>query len=167
MYIDITLLTFHAIAAFGLVRMHGLIGVTMMSGIFSLLSAAIFMRMDAVDVAFTEAAVGAGMTTVLLLATLAIVGNTEKEIKSIHWPSLALVLCLIICICSTMLAAQPTLKYRYQGHWRSTTSYWENARDTWCPGSLGNALARHPKFLWPPILDIAVDKTVMNEIPLR
>jgi len=72
--------------------MHGLIAVTMMAGLFSLLGAAFFMRMDAVDVAFTEASVGAGITTVLLLGTLAIVGSTEKDNKSIHWPSIVLVL---------------------------------------------------------------------------
>jgi multicomponent Na+:H+ antiporter subunit B len=34
--------------------------------------------MDAVDVAFTEAAVGAGISTVLMLATLALVGTRTK-----------------------------------------------------------------------------------------
>ena len=43
----------------------------MLFGIFSLLSAAVFVVLDAVDVAFTEAAVGAGISTILMLATLA------------------------------------------------------------------------------------------------
>jgi multicomponent Na+:H+ antiporter subunit B len=47
----------------------------MLAGIYSLLSAGLFTVMDAVDVAFTEAAVGAGISTVLLLATLALVGS--------------------------------------------------------------------------------------------
>lgn len=51
----------------------------MLSGIFSLLSAALFVVLDAVDVAFTEAAVGAGISTILMLGTLAIVGAEEKE----------------------------------------------------------------------------------------
>ena len=38
--------------------------------IFSLLSASLFVLMDAVDVAFTEAAVGAGISTVLMLMVL-------------------------------------------------------------------------------------------------
>ena len=42
----------------------------MLSGVFSLLSALLFIIMDAVDVAFTEAAVGAGISTVLMLTTL-------------------------------------------------------------------------------------------------
>jgi multicomponent Na+:H+ antiporter subunit B len=51
----------------------------MLAGIYSLLSAGLFVVMDAVDVAFTEAAVGAGISTVLMLGTLALVGHTEHE----------------------------------------------------------------------------------------
>ena len=42
----------------------------MLFGVYSLLTAALFMDLDAVDVAFTEAAVGAGVTTVLMLSSL-------------------------------------------------------------------------------------------------
>lgn len=51
----------------------------MLAGIYSLLSAGLFTVMDAVDVAFTEAAVGAGISTVLFLATLLLVGHREKK----------------------------------------------------------------------------------------
>ena len=61
----------------------------MLAGIFSLLMAGLFVTLDAVDVAFTEAAVGAGVTTVLLLATLARVGQREKI--PLHTPLLPLV----------------------------------------------------------------------------
>jgi multicomponent Na+:H+ antiporter subunit B len=47
-----------------------LFAVVMLFGVYSLLTAALFMGLDAVDVAFTEAAVGAGVTTVLMLASL-------------------------------------------------------------------------------------------------
>lgn len=50
----------------------------MLSGIFSLVSAALFVVMDAVDVAFTEAAVGAGVSTVLMLGTLSLTETSEK-----------------------------------------------------------------------------------------
>ena len=40
-----------------------LFAVIMLSGAFSLVSAMLFVVMDAVDVAFTEAAVGAGVST--------------------------------------------------------------------------------------------------------
>jgi len=51
----------------------------MLSGIFSLHSAVILLALDAVDVAFTEAAVGAGISTVLMLTTLSLVGSKERE----------------------------------------------------------------------------------------
>jgi multicomponent Na+:H+ antiporter subunit B len=50
----------------------------MLSGIYSLLMASTFVLLDAVDVAFTEAAVGAGISTVLMLGTLAMTANREK-----------------------------------------------------------------------------------------
>lgn len=50
----------------------------LMMGFFSLLSSCIFMVLDAVDVAFTEAAVGAGVSTIFFLAAIAIVGRNSK-----------------------------------------------------------------------------------------
>lgn len=58
--------------------MRDLFGVVMLFGIYSLLSASIFVTLDAVDVAFTEAAVGAGIATVLMLSTLALTRAQEK-----------------------------------------------------------------------------------------
>ena len=60
---------------------HSLFAAAMLTGMFSLLSACLFTLMDAVDVAFTEAAVGAGISTVLILGTLAITANHEKKRK--------------------------------------------------------------------------------------
>lgn len=60
-------------------HMRNLFGAAMLFGIFSLLSAGLFTLMDAVDVAFTEAAVGAGISTVLILGTLALTSNEEKN----------------------------------------------------------------------------------------
>ena len=51
-------------------NVHRLFALVMLSGAFSLTAAAQFVVLDAVDVAFTEAAVGAGISTVLALATL-------------------------------------------------------------------------------------------------
>ena len=51
-------------------RMSQLFAVVMLAGVFSLLSAILLVLMDAVDVAFTEAAVGAGITTVFFIVTI-------------------------------------------------------------------------------------------------
>jgi multicomponent Na+:H+ antiporter subunit B len=56
-----------AIAA---IMLTDLFAVVMLFGVYSLLTATLFMDLDAVDVAFTEAAVGAGVTTVLMLSSL-------------------------------------------------------------------------------------------------
>ncbi len=76
--VDITLLAFLAITAVAIMRMTNLFAIVMLYGIFSLLSAGLFVVMDAPDVAFTEAAVGAGISTVLMLATLALIKNHQK-----------------------------------------------------------------------------------------
>jgi len=72
------LLSFLAVVALGILRMRNLFVVIMLSGIYSLLSAGLFVALDAVDVAFTEAAVGGGIATVLMLGTLALTTTTEK-----------------------------------------------------------------------------------------
>ncbi len=64
--------------AIGMLRMHNLFVVVMLSGIYSLISAGLFVTLDAVDVAFTEAAVGGGIATVLMLGTLALTVDREK-----------------------------------------------------------------------------------------
>ena len=79
--IDLVLLAMLAITALRVIFLKDLFAVVMLFGIYSLLSALIFINLDAVDVAFTEAAVGAGISTVLMLSTLALTGRTEKENK--------------------------------------------------------------------------------------
>ena len=59
-----------AITALSLAFTKDLFASVMLTGIYSLLSAAFFVLMDAVDVAFTEATVGAGISTVVLVATI-------------------------------------------------------------------------------------------------
>jgi len=58
------------VTALAVVRMRSLFAIVMLSGVFSLLSALLLVTMDAVDVAFTEAAVGAGVSTVIMIATV-------------------------------------------------------------------------------------------------
>lgn len=65
----------------------------MLSGVYSLLSASFFVLMDAVDVAFTEAAVGAGISTILMLTVLAMSGRFEN--RDFHHPRIALFVILV------------------------------------------------------------------------
>ena len=64
---------------------HSLVAAIMLAGFFSLLMAAIFFLLDAVDVAFAEAAVGAGVTTMLLLATVGLTVQREKRLPRPQW----------------------------------------------------------------------------------
>lgn len=77
--VDFALLGLLAVTAFGVLRMRNLVAVVMLMGIYSFLSAALFVVLDAVDVAFTEVAVGAGASTILALGTLALVGTRQKR----------------------------------------------------------------------------------------
>ncbi len=86
-------MTFLGLTAFAIVRLRSLFAVVMLTGVFSLLSAGLLVNLDAVDVAFTEAAVGAGISTVLMLGTLALTSRREK-IPS-HTPILPLIVVLI------------------------------------------------------------------------
>ena len=80
-----------AVVAFAVVRLKSLVAAVMLAGIFSLLAAGVFVMLNAVDVAFTEAAVGAGVITVLLLGTVALTGHREKAPMRARFAPLALV----------------------------------------------------------------------------
>lgn len=79
--IDFVLLAFLAMTAIAVARLRDLFAIVMLFGIYSLLTASIFVSLDAVDVAFTEAAVGAGISTILMLATIALTSRQEKQPK--------------------------------------------------------------------------------------
>ena len=89
----IVLLGLLAITAIAAIRLRDLFAVVMMFGIYSLLAAVTFVVLDAVDVAFTEAAVGAGISTVLMLATIGLVGRWERRSK--HRPLLPLLVVIV------------------------------------------------------------------------
>jgi multicomponent Na+:H+ antiporter subunit B len=80
--IDVVLLSFLVLTALAFVVVRNLFAVVMLSGMFSLTAAVLYVVMDAVDVAFTEAAVGAGIATVLGLATLALIGVPQEKPSS-------------------------------------------------------------------------------------
>ncbi|MDC0948438.1 DUF4040 domain-containing protein [Gammaproteobacteria bacterium] len=62
-------------AAGATIVLRNLFAVVMMLGVYSLICASLFMTLDAVDVAFTEAAVGAGVSTIFFLGSLLVVGR--------------------------------------------------------------------------------------------
>lgn len=94
-FIHIIILMMLVTTAIVIVRLKDLFAVAMLAGIYGLLSASFFVLMDAHDVAFTEAAVGAGISTLLVLTTLSMTGRFEKasdKPQANYKPLLALVL---------------------------------------------------------------------------
>ena len=91
---DVLLLALLLATAFAIARLGNLVAVVMLLGLYSLLMALVWVVLDAVDVAFTEAAVGAGITTILMLSAVALTGREEKprKLKRLSWVSLAIVL---------------------------------------------------------------------------
>lgn len=92
-WIDILLLTLLCMTAFIIVRTRGLRSVVMLMGIYSLLGASWMLVLDAPDVAFTEAAVGAGISTILALGTLSL--TTTRSKRPVHSPILPLAVVLL------------------------------------------------------------------------
>ena len=87
-FIDVVLLVLVLFVGIATVRSRSLLSSTMLMGIYSLIMALVWANMFAMDVAFTEAAVGAGISTVLLLGTMVIVGREEKPTRGAHLPAL-------------------------------------------------------------------------------
>ncbi len=78
--LDIGFMAMLVVVAFAIVRLRSLFAIVMLQGVYSLVSAAWFVSLDAVDVAFTEAAVGAGVSTVLMLAAMLLADRESRPV---------------------------------------------------------------------------------------
>lgn len=76
--INAVLLTLLAVTTVAILRQRSLFGVVILAGIYSFLMASVMIVLDAVDVAMTEASVGAGVSTIVLLATLFLTQSREN-----------------------------------------------------------------------------------------
>ncbi len=81
------------VAVIGVIRARNLFVVVILGGIYSFLMATVMVALDAVDVAMTEAAVGAGISTVLLLAVLGLVETREAPLR--HSAIIPLIVCFL------------------------------------------------------------------------
>jgi len=80
--LNVATLIIMAVTGIAIARIRNLFAVVMLSGIYSLMGATLYVVLDAVDVAFTEAAVGAGASTVLMIGTLALTSDRENVTPS-------------------------------------------------------------------------------------
>lgn len=81
-FVTLVLLLLLVAIAIGIVRVRGLFAVVVMLGAYSFLMATLFVVLDAVDVAMTEASVGAGVSTVLFLGALYLTDTKEATGKA-------------------------------------------------------------------------------------
>ena len=92
LWVVVPLLALLCCTALAIIRMRSLFAAVMLTGIFSFLGASWMLLLDAPDVAFTEAAVGAGISTIVMLSTLGLTTRNAKQPSGSQvWP-LAIVL---------------------------------------------------------------------------
>lgn len=77
--LDIALLALTVICAVAAVSVRDLLVSVVLLGAFSLFMCLLWIEMGAVDVAFTEAAVGAGVTTVFFVVTVLKTERVSKD----------------------------------------------------------------------------------------
>ncbi|MBC6413934.1 MAG: DUF4040 domain-containing protein [Chromatiales bacterium] len=102
-YIPLLILLLLVGTAFIVAITNNLFSVAFLSSIISLSAAALYMSLSAPDVAFTEAAVGAGIGTILLLITIGAVGEQRAYAASRKIPALALSLVIGVLIYYSMV----------------------------------------------------------------
>lgn len=138
------LLTLLAAITIGVVRLRNLFAVVILGGIYSFLMASVMIMLDAVDVAMTEASVGAGISTVLMLATLYLT-KTQESIPA-HTPLLPLFVALAtgaVLVVGTF-ALPPFGVADQPAHLHVAPYYLENSiRDTLVPNVVTSVLASY------------------------
>ncbi len=101
--VDVLVLGLLVATAIAVVRMRTLIGAAMLMGIYSFLSASWMLILDAPDVAFTEAAVGAGVSTIFVLVTLSVTTIRAKRATGLQLrPLIVVVLTGAVLIYGTL-----------------------------------------------------------------
>ena len=85
------LLSYLIITSLAALMMRSLLAATMVMSMYSFVMSLVWLNLDAVDVAFTEAAVGVGIQTILFIGALVLVGSEEKRHKGMNWPAFLIV----------------------------------------------------------------------------
>ncbi|MGQ8366832.1 DUF4040 domain-containing protein [Glaciecola sp. 1036] len=94
--VNLVLLFFLLVMALAVLKTKHLFAMAMLFGLYSLLVAGLFVVLDAPDVAFTEAAVGTGISTVLMLVTLASIRDGHEATTHGKYRVAPLVICIFM-----------------------------------------------------------------------
>ncbi|MCX7991476.1 MAG: DUF4040 domain-containing protein, partial [Proteobacteria bacterium] len=101
--IDILLLIFLIIFSVYSVRTKDLLSSIIILSAFSLVMTIVWTRLNAVDVAFTEASVGAGVSTIIFLSALSRTKREEEGIKSKNFNIYNLVALITVILTGAIL----------------------------------------------------------------
>lgn len=77
--IDLLILMLVVICAFSAIAVKDLLAATVVFGVYSFLMCLLWAEMGAVDVAFTEATVGAGVSTLLFIGAILRTSRRSKD----------------------------------------------------------------------------------------
>ena len=77
--LDLLILTLLVICAVGAITVRDLLSAVLIFGAYSFLMCLLWAEMGAVDVAFTEATVGAGVSTILFIAAIFRTSRRSKD----------------------------------------------------------------------------------------
>ncbi|NIB98998.1 DUF4040 domain-containing protein [Halobacterium sp. R2-5] len=110
MNVELPLLAFVLGTALATAVLRDVLGAIIAFATYSLAIAVVWVVLQAPDVALTEAAVGAGVTTVLFLLTIAktVRPSGDRVLERLHWPALG-VSVLLVAVLATTLGALPAV----------------------------------------------------------
>ncbi len=115
--------------------------------IYSLLAATVFIVLDAPDVAFTEAAVGAGLSTVLFLMAIALTSKLHSYKSSRPWSAIALVSLVACMLLYAVPDFPPFASLDAPAHGRVAEYYLDNTeRDIGVPNVVTAVLTSYRGF---------------------
>jgi uncharacterized MnhB-related membrane protein len=77
--LDLMILTLVVICAVATITIRDLLGAAVVFGVYSFLMCLLWAEMGAVDVAFTEATVGAGISTILFIGAILRTTRRSKD----------------------------------------------------------------------------------------
>ncbi len=77
--LDLLILTLVVVCGIATITVKDLLGASVIFGVYSFLMCLLWAEMGAVDVAFTEATVGAGVSTVLFIAAILRTTRRSKD----------------------------------------------------------------------------------------
>ncbi|MDW7644720.1 MAG: hydrogenase subunit MbhD domain-containing protein [Desulfuromonadales bacterium] len=77
--VDLLILVLVVICALATITIKDLLGASVIFGVYSFMMCLLWAEMGAVDVAFTEATVGAGVSTVLFIAAILRTTRRSKD----------------------------------------------------------------------------------------